>query len=65
MSEPEQKNCSNPPEVDFLGGKTIEEATEEVTKLFLGEKTIEEATEEVIKELGGRKSNDEIRKLFD
>jgi hypothetical protein len=65
MSDSEQKNSLNPPEINFLDGKTIEEAREEVTELLLDGKTMEEATEEVIKESGGRKTNDEIRKLFD
>lgn len=65
MSDSEPKKSLNHPEIDFLDGKTIEEATEEVEELFLDGKTTEEATEEVIKEFGGRMNNDEIRKLFD
>ncbi|MEH1931699.1 MAG: hypothetical protein V7K14_25450 [Nostoc sp.] len=53
------------PEVDFLDGKSIEEATEEIQNDLLGNKTIEEATDEVIKDFGGIKSRDEIRKIFD
>jgi len=65
MSESEQKNSLNPPEVDFLGDQTLTEATKEVNELFLDGKTNVEATEEVIEKLGGRMSNDEIHNLFD